>query len=61
VRGFGVGCEVNVHGAEQHPFAAGRGRRLADALERHHVFEGKGVFGLGEEREGEQKSKDENG
>ena len=47
--------QVDIDGAEQHPLAVGRGHRLANALERHHVFKSEGMLGL---REGGDYGKD---
>src|SRR5208283_5744852 len=47
VRRLGVGCEIDVDHAEDHPLAVGRDLRIADALQLHHVFKGEGMFGLG--------------
>ena len=57
MRRLGVGVEADIDGAEGNPLAVGRNRRLADALELHHVFKSEGMFGLGygEAREAKQE------
>ena len=46
VRRLGVGFEIDVDHAEDHPLAVGRNLRLAHALQLHHVVEGEGMLGL---------------
>jgi len=57
VRRLCIRGQIHVDHAEEHPLAVGRGHRLADALQLHHVFESKGVLGLGEG--GKREKKDE--
>jgi hypothetical protein len=57
VRRLGIRREVHVDRTEDDPFAIGRGHRLLDALQRHHVFEGEGMLGLGKNRKCKKKDK----
>ena len=56
---FLVGGEVDVDGAEQHPLAVGRGHGFAHTLERHHVFEGEWMLGLGKSEDNVKKCKEQ--
>jgi hypothetical protein len=44
-----VRLERDIDGAERHPLAVGRHREVADTLQLHHVFEGEGALGLGQD------------
>ena len=55
VRRLGVGRQIHVDHAEDHPLAVRRNLRLADALELHHVFEGEGMLGLRKGWKGEER------
>jgi hypothetical protein len=59
VRRLGVGLEIHIDHAEDHPLAVRRNFRLSHALQLHHVFESEGVFGLGECGEREEKNEKE--
>ena len=57
MRRLGVGFEIHVDHAEDHPLAVGRNLGLAHALQLHHVFEGERMPGLGEGGKCERKHK----
>ena len=59
VRRLRVGFEIDVDHAEDHPLAVGRNLRIAHALQLHHVVEGEGMLGLGDEREGRRQEREE--
>ena len=51
---FRARLQIDVNSREQHPLSVRRDFGLLDALERHHVFEGEGVFlGLSEGKKSE--------
>src|SRR5580700_7708521 len=51
---LGVGLEIHIDHAEDHPLAVGRNLRLAHAPELHHVFKSEGALGLRDGRESER-------
>src|SRR5580692_2930789 len=52
---LGVGLEIYINHAENHPLPVGRNFGLAHALQFHHVFECEGMFGLGKGGKSEGK------
>src|SRR5208283_2439275 len=55
-----IGLEIHIDHAEDHPLAVRRNLRLAHALQLHHVFEGKRMFGLRKTRKRECDKSEEN-
>ncbi len=59
MRRLGIRRQIHIHHAEQNPLPIRRRHRLADALQLHHVFKGKGMFALSGDRHYKKCSEEE--